>query len=174
MYNNSTEGSNTGEMSRFMLQMMVELGTPIEKLAIHTKQSQQLVASAPVEKTPEIAARLQDMRFLSPTAIGKYLRCQLSFFYNYIAKLKEPDNDDIDSIDNRVFGNIFHRAAQLMYETLLPSIGRGAGNDIIRKEHIERLLNKAGALDSVLDQAISEELFNLPKGTQKHPKLLSA
>ena len=171
MYNNSTEGSNTGEMSRFMLQMMVELGTPIEKMAIHTKQSQQLVASAPVEKTPEIAARLQDMRFLSPTAIGKYLRCQLSFFYNYIAKLKEPDNDDIDSIDNRVFGNIFHRAAQLMYETLLPSIGRGAGNDIIRKEHIERLLNKAGALDSVLDQAISEELFNLPKGTQKHPKL---
>ena len=37
-YNNSTEGSHKSEMSRFMLQMLVESGHPIQKIAMLSGQ----------------------------------------------------------------------------------------------------------------------------------------
>ncbi|MBP5507827.1 MAG: PD-(D/E)XK nuclease family protein, partial [Prevotella sp.] len=50
---------------------------------------------------------LHSMTTLSPTAINRYLRCPLLFFYNYVAGIKEP-NDESDVMDNLKFGNIFH------------------------------------------------------------------
>ena len=107
---------------------------------------------------------MQEMSSLSPTAINSYMRCPLQFFYKYVADIKEPDDNDDDDIDNRIFGNIFHRAAQLMYEKFLP-------HEMITEKDITRLLHTKDALSSVVSQAFSEELFHLPVGTIKHPPL---
>ena len=158
LYNNSTEGMATGEMSRFMLQLMVELGQPISKLSLQAGQIPLHTDAQFVEKTAAVMKRLDSYDKISPSAIIKYMRCPLLFFYNYVADIKEPDDNDEDNIDNRIFGNIFHRAAQLMYEQLLP-------HDMITRDAIEQLQKQKDALDKVLTQAFNEELFNKPVGT---------
>ena len=164
VYNKATEGTSTGEMSRFVLQLMVELGTPIKRQTLQAGQIPLRDDAHPILKNPSVVARLQEIKSLSPTAINRYMRCQLLFYYNYIAGIKEPDSNDEDQVDNRTFGNIFHRAAELVYERLLPK-------DIITEEDIDKILNQRNSLDSIMSQAVSEELFNLPKGTTKHPTL---
>ena len=171
LYNSSTQGSQTGEMSRFMLQLLVESGCSIERLALQAGQEPMQREAAVIAKDGIVAERLATLTTISPTALNTYLRCRLRFFYKYIAGLKESDDTDEDDIDNRTFGNIFHRAAQLMYERLLP---RGT----ITTENIEYVLKTgksvvAGTdtLETVIDEAYAAELFKLPDGTRNHPRL---
>ena len=164
LYNNSTEGMATGEMSRFMLQLMVELPQPISRQLLQAGQTPLPHHPDTMQKTPLVLDKLRQ-RTLSPTAINKYIACPLQFYYNYVAELYDSDDTDEDTVDSRIFGLIFHRAAQLVYDTLLP---RG----IIEAEDIDQLLaSRQHPLDSVVAQAFSEELFHLPEGTTHHPQL---
>ena len=164
LYNNSTEGMATGEMSRFMLQLMVEWPQTISRQLLQAGQTPLPHHPETIQKTPDIMERLRH-RVFSPTAINKYIACQLQFFYNYIAELTDNEDNDEDTIDSRIFGLIFHRAAQLVYEQLLPK-------GIIQAEDIEKILQaRPSPLDTVVAQAFSEELFHLPIGTTRHPQL---
>lgn len=176
LYNNSTQGSKTGEMSRFMLQLLVETNHPIKRIALKAGQEPMQWQVSLIEKDEIIAKKLNDISYISPTAINAYLRCPITFYYRYIAGLTEPMDNDEDDIDNRMFGNIFHCAAQLMYEELLPK-------DRITKENIEYVLKTEksaksfserksnGTLDSVITSAFNKELFRLPSTSKKKPKL---
>lgn len=164
LYNNSTEGYKTGEMSRFMLQLMVELGQPIKRESLRAGQIQLPYEANAVVKNETVMERLNAIKTISPTAINRYIRCQILFYYNYVAGIKEHDDTDEDKIDNRIFGNIFHRAAQLMYEKLLPK-------RILSQEPIDRVKRDKKAMFEVVEQAVSEELFNMPEGTVHHPEL---
>ena len=73
-----------------------------------------------VEKNEAVLRKLDEMSYFSPTAINTYITCKLKYYFKYIAGIKETDEIDVDDVDNRIFGNIFHTAAQLMYEKLLP------------------------------------------------------
>lgn len=176
LYNNSTQGSKTGEMSRFMLQLLVELNQPIQRLALQAGQEPMKWNTVDIEKDSIVEEKLNQISYFSPTAINSYLRCPLIFYYKYITGLSEPIDNDEDDIDNRIFGNIFHCAAQLMYEQLLPK-------ERITKENIEYVLktgksaqsmtetNGNATLDSVITEAFARELFQFKPGTKKHPKL---
>ena len=164
LYCNATEGSHTGEMSRFMLQMLVEWRHSIKRETLQAGQTPVWNHVKAIEKHGVVTDRIRHLNVLSPTAINTYRTCQIQFFYKYVAGLREPDQTDEAQVDNRIFGNIFHRAAQLMYEQLLPEV-------IETLEPVDLLLKEPAKLATVLDQAISEELFNLPKGTVRHPEL---
>ena len=97
---------------------------------------------------------------LSPTAINRYLRCQLLFFYNIVAGLKESD-DETDDIDNRTFGNIFHKSSQLIYEQLMDT------NSTITDRAIKDFLADKLALQRVVDRAFNEELFKVSNTNQR-------
>ena len=109
-------------------------------------------------------ADLSSRRGLSPTGINTYLRCQLRFYYKYVAGIREQDEQDEDIIDNRIFGNIFHRAAELMYNNLLP-------HGIITTKDIDKALNDHASFESVIAQAINESLFNKHENLTKMPAL---
>ena len=139
LYNNSTEGTNTKEMSRFMLQLMVETNHTIQHLMVKCDQKVQATSVSPIIKDENIIKKLNTITRLSPTAINTYLRCQVSFYYKYIVGLKELDDMDIDTMDNRHFGTIFHSAAQLLYEKILPA-------GVINKLDIEKVLKNRHSL----------------------------
>ena len=163
MYNKSTEGTGTGEMSQFMLQLLVELQSPISRLTLHAGQSVNPRRPQAIEKDERVVSRLVHRKF-SPTAINTYLRCQLRFYYKYVAGIMEPDNQDEEIVDNRVFGNIFHRAAELMYDNLLP---KGE----ITADDIDKLLRDKSLLNSVVAQAINEKLFHRTENLSQMPSL---
>ena len=157
-FNNATDDGQKGEMSRFMLQFMVENGNQnIKRLTLQAGQSVTPILRQPIAKTGSVAERLRSMESLSPTAISRYLRCNLQFFYNKICDLKEQEEYEEDEIDNATFGNIFHRTAELIYGYL-------SGNDhrrTITTSMIEDLLKDQRKIDEFLDQAFREKLFKV-------------
>ena len=168
LYNNATSDGKTAEMSRFMLQLMVENKTPISFLTLKAGQTPQLHAPKTIEKTPDVIAQMQK-RFskeeggISPTAINSYLRCQLRFFYRYVCEIAEPDSTEDDLIDNRLFGNIFHKAAQVIYT---PFIGK-----TISSMMLEELLKEEVTIERAVDEAIKQEFFKITDPSRPLPPL---
>lgn len=78
-YNKATEDGQTGEMSRFMLQMMVESGHDIHHGILTPDQSVKQALSGSVIKTPDLMNKLHQLTQLSPTAINRYFYCPLTF-----------------------------------------------------------------------------------------------
>lgn len=86
VYNNATDDGHTGEMSRFMLQLLVESGHPIRQYALKAGQQISVRKPEPVMKSPAVMDILME-RFskkpdsrhalLTPTAINTYRRCPL-------------------------------------------------------------------------------------------------
>ena len=162
VYNNATDDGHTGEMSRFMLQLLVESDHPIRQYAL--KAGQQLVTrtAEPVVKTPAVMEILKD-RFakkpdtchalLTPTAINTYRRCPLSFFYRYIGGLREMDDEELQ-IDDRIFGIVFHAASQYLYQQMMQQ-----GHRIERPQILQVLQSKV-AIEMAVDKAFREQIPN--------------
>ena len=152
-YNKAASKTATGEMSRFMLQLMVESGQNIHFKNLNASQNPLQSIKRPIVKNQEVMRNIYQTDRLSPTAITTYLRCQMRFYYRYIAGIKEPDNEE-DEIDNRIFGNIFHRAAELFYESK-------CNKDIVQKQDIINALKDKSLLPRIIEEAFREKLFNV-------------
>ena len=158
-YNNSTDNGHTGEMSRFMLQLLVESGQKIDHYSLTAKNQPTPLMPKALEKDETALSKLEEMSRLSPSAINTYIRCKLAFYYQYIAHIKEPDSDP-ETIDNRMFGNIFHRAAYLIYKDITDH------SPVIEKAHIQAYLSNRKLLASVVDRAFEEEECKTNNGLQ--------
>jgi CRISPR/Cas system-associated exonuclease Cas4 (RecB family) len=144
LYNNSTEGGQRGEMSRFMLQLMVEYPHHIQHFSLASGQQSVRWQPQPIAKLQPSTINHQ-ITFLSPTAINTWLRCSLQFFYRYVGGLKEPNvPDDELELDNRMFGNVFHRAADLLYHQLPQYVDKSIFQHLLRnKQELERAVDEA-------------------------------
>ena len=158
-YNNSTDNGHTGEMSRFMLQLLVESGQKIDHYSLTAKNQPTPLMPKAIEKDEAALSKLEEMSRLSPSAINTYIRCKLAFYYQYVAHIKEPDSDP-ETIDNRMFGNIFHRAAYLIYKDITDH------SPVIEKTHIQAYLSNRKLLASVVDRAFEEEECKTNNGLQ--------
>jgi hypothetical protein len=168
LYNNATSDGKTAEMSRFMLQLMVENKIPISFLTLKSGQTPQLHTPKTIEKTPDVIAQMQkrfskDKGGISPTAINSYLRCQLRFFYRYVCEIAEPDSTEDDLIDNRLFGNIFHKAAQVIYTPFI--------SNTVTSMMLEDLLKEEVTIERAVDEAIKQEFFKINDPTRPLPPL---
>lgn len=165
-FNNATDDGRQGEMSRFMLQYLVESGQTIKRLTMQAGQSVSTVSRVPIEKDEAVQKKLADIESLSPSAINRYLRCQLMFYYNTVCGLSDNYDDADQEIDNIIFGDIFHRTAQLIYEDLSGQNHRR----LITADDIERLVTKEKyKIDVYLDQAFREKLFKVER-PDFHPR----
>ena len=151
-YNNSTEDGHTGEMSRFMLQLLVESPHTIERRSLQSGQQQMHLRPQKREKDAQVMETLRSFKSLSPSAINRYLACQLTFYFRYVLGIMEPDDNEEDEIDSRIFGNIFHRSAQLLYDRM---------GKVIRPDQLKELLQHHEQIEITVDKAIREELFNI-------------
>ena len=165
LYNNSTEDGQRGEMSRFMLQLMVEYAHPIKHYSLSSGQQSVRWQPQPIKKTVSTwplaissepkANSQKPIAIISPTAINTWMRCSLRFFYRYVGGLQEPEvPDDELELDNRMFGNVFHRAADLLYHGL---------PQYIDKSILQHLLRNKQELERAVDEAFHLEMPYLPQ-----------
>lgn len=167
VYNTATDGINRGELSRFMLQFLIEWGYPVLRKQLETAQSPQDSTPIIIEKTPDVMERMKsvfDIRnnpkaLISPSALNCYLDCPLKFYYKYVALLSAPDEVTAD-IDSAKFGSIFHYAAEHIYKDLT------AHGKLISKENLETLLKDEVRLQTYVDNGFKELFFNLPQNEQ--------
>lgn len=155
LYNNATDDGQKGEMSRFMLQLMIKsYGTQhIKRYTLTAGQNQSSRLCQAKTKTEEVMKVLHDMKSISPSALGQYMRCPLQFYYNSICQLHQQDEDNIDEIDNTMFGDLFHRSAELIYKQLSQQ------QTTITKDMILSVLKDPSFLERIIDQAFREKLF---------------
>lgn len=167
VYNTATDGINRGELSRFMLQFLIEWGYPVLRKQLEAAQSPQSSAPIIIEKTPDVMKRMKsvfDIRsnpkaLISPSALNCYLDCPLKFYYKYVALLSAPDEVTAD-IDSAKFGSIFHYAAEHIYKDLT------AHGKLISRENLETLLKDEVRLQTYVDNGFKELFFNLPQNEQ--------
>ncbi len=156
LYNNSTEGGQRGEMSRFMLQLMVEYPHAIQHFTLTSGQQSLRWQPVALSKTNTswLSTMNQKTVFFSPTAINTWIRCPLRFFYRYVGGLQEPVvPDDELEIDNRSFGLVFHQAADLLYHQL---------PQYVDKSILQHLLKQKQELERAVDEAFRLEMPFLP------------
>ena len=90
----------------------------------------------------------------------------------------EPDEIDEDEVDNRIFGNIFHRAAELFYygfasKSDIQTDEKGKQQLIrpivITADILDQAMKDKMLVDRLVDQAFREELFKVGNNDY-HPK----
>ena len=169
VYSAGTTDNKLNEMSRFMMQLMVESGHKIKRCmlgtgadCLQTDRADAAVDIAPIviEKDARIIEKMKQRfcrdennrkKSISPSAINKYMRCKMQFYFNYVAGLQEPDDNDDTVIDNRIFGNIFHKAAELMYK-----------DERMQKSGVRPTREQ---ITAYVDNAFKTELFNIDEET---------
>ncbi len=163
VYNSSSDNGKAGELSRFMLQLMVESNLPIHRAALQGGRQVTNYAPAPIEKTPHVMEQLErcfrritegpkaNSPRITPTAFNRFRRCELQFYYYYVLGLPDQAAIDEEAIDQRTFGNIFHEASQIIYEQLLKK------SNTINKEDLERLLKNKKEIVAAVDEAFKKE-----------------
>lgn len=152
VYNTSTENGNRGEMSRFMLQLMVESGHQISRLSLHAGQTSAEGAALEVAKSNRVMDILYGYDSLSPTAINRYIRCPMQFYFNNIAGIREPDEDIEEQLTSRAFGNIFHNSLEEIYKEY-EGIDKVITSELIGK------LSERSRVERVVDRMFQREMY---------------
>ena len=161
VYNNSADSKGGGECSRYILQLSGSNMYNIERLALGAEQSCGTITNDSVEKSEAMIETLR-RRFdkgynptakpLTPSAINRYIKCGLSFFYYYVLGLKPAEEIDVEMRPTD-FGIVFHKAAEELYKSMLN------GKHIIDANDIEQYLKYPQYLDGIVDRAFKETFF---------------
>ncbi|MBP3482858.1 MAG: PD-(D/E)XK nuclease family protein [Alistipes sp.] len=130
LYCSHADDKSTGEPSRYIRQLELESGFKVRKTEVGVDVN--LFENEPIE-IPKRGATLETLqRYLAeedpktiwPTAFSHYVSCPLMFYFADIARIR-PEEEIGDEIDNRIFGNIFHLAAQSVYSEFIGRLHAG-------------------------------------------------
>lgn len=149
LYCSHADERSTGEPSRYIRQLEYESDFNIEHIEVGVDVNLDEEEGIEIEKSDEVLASMG--RFLqpeapsklSPTAFALYLDCPLKFYFSVVAQLRGEDDIE-ESVDDRILGNIFHYAAQLLYGELIGSADVGQKlASLVTTENIERVVDEA-------------------------------
>lgn len=121
LYNNHTEGINTGEKSRFIRQL--ELGKQenhtVEKLIISPKVHIKSKLIREVTKTEAVMQRLREIaeKGFSPSALTSYIRNPWEFYFQKILRLNEFGEVE-ETVAANTLGTIVHDTLETFYKPL--------------------------------------------------------
>ncbi len=144
LYDSRTDGMQTGEQSRYLLQMQYLKGVEFQQLQPVSHIVTQGEQSVQVDKTPEVRARLAQFleggtRNLSASNLKTFIDCPLQFYFAHVCHLTTDDEMD-DELDDSKFGTILHNTLQTFYEQFA---GRMVMPDLLKKnvEHPHAILD---------------------------------
>ena len=161
-YNSEPDVLGQGEMSRYLQQLVYESKLKINELVLHNSAQPRAVVPIVVQKDENVRqalARLNEgtarSRGLSPSALNTYLECRLKFYFQYLARIREPLKVE-EEIDPRILGNFLHRVMEGFYHAILDK----KKNKTIDKDDFDLLDHR---LDKLIDQAFIKEYYLDPQ-----------
>tara|TARA_R110002020_G_scaffold41071_3_gene121240 strand:- start:76 stop:2790 length:2715 start_codon:yes stop_codon:yes gene_type:complete len=152
LYNNQADGLNSGEKSRFLLQLETDKNAKYNY--------EETSASAPVllhrthfkeiQKNNSIINELENLAQygFSPSALTTYIRNPLDFYYRYVLKIKEMEDVE-DIIAHNTLGTIVHNTLEILYKPYL--------NTILSTAIVKKILSK---VDEEVERQFEKE-YNL-------------
>ncbi|MCB0466480.1 MAG: PD-(D/E)XK nuclease family protein, partial [Aequorivita sp.] len=125
LYNNHSEGINTGEKSRFIRQLEIEKYTnhTIEKRILSPKVQIKPKSLKQIDKTETVMQRLQEIaeKGFSPSALTSYIRNPLDFYFQRILKLNEFEEVE-ETVAANTLGTIVHDTLEILYKPLIDTV----------------------------------------------------
>jgi hypothetical protein len=125
LYNSYSEGLNTGEKSRFLLQLDIEKHP---NHTLHKSISAPTITITPtalktIPKTEEVGKRLQEIagKKFSPSALTSYIRNPLDFYFQKILRVQEADIVE-ETVAANTLGTIVHEGLEALYTPLLGKV----------------------------------------------------
>ncbi|WP_114492360.1 PD-(D/E)XK nuclease family protein [Candidatus Ulvibacter alkanivorans] len=121
LYNTHSEGINTGEKSRFLLQLEIEKqpNHTIEQLSVTPKIHLKNKGAKQIEKTELLMERLREIaaKGFSPSALTSYIRNPIDFYFQKILRLDEADEVE-ETVAANTLGTIVHDSLEVLYSPL--------------------------------------------------------
>ena len=169
LYNNVFSDSNSGEMSRFAVQVSKELDSKTNKesnVEIVMKTFARNISSPEnfdieiknssdtIQKLKRYLASSDDPKVISPSALNTFLKCKLKFYLRYVACIKEEDVLD-EALGAASFGNILHNSMEKIYQ----DVTNKSGKKELTKENLDAIKN----IEKFIYEAFADEL-NIPIG----------
>ena len=159
LYDTEVKVLNTGEKSRFILQLaheMKDVANISEELVtapIRVPDIKPIVIEKDADITEELqkffipAGKHNASSSFSASKLLTYINCPAQFYFRYIAHLR-PTEDVADDIDERTFGTLLHESMHELYGDI----------KILDKKTIEELRKKvSGTVSSVFAKLIPQK-----------------
>lgn len=166
IYDARTIGTATGEMSRYVAQLLYLFGNGsinhrIMKFDVHAEDR----TNVTVIKTPEVMEKLKEFtkpkgRNLSATAINLYIKCPLSFYLRFVEGY-DPDNEVNDYMDASTYGTIVHSVMEQIFLAL-----KGKADEVtVTRDMLECYIKRSEILlDPIITATINKEYNHRPAG----------
>ena len=151
LYDSRTDGMSTGEESRFLKQLHFHYGVNIKRKSLIFETAFAQETKIEIDKTDEIMKKLQlfvaktdNAKALSASSIKTYIDCPLMFYLTRIEHL-ETVEEVSETIEESVFGNLFHATMEYIYKPFKDKIIQGDDLDklIANSHYIDQLIHKA-------------------------------
>ena len=167
------------EPSRYLQQLELEwtaVNPNIEwKKSVYTLQTKvELQPDFQVDKTDFILNKIRNQfeSGLSASAVNKYLKCPLDFYYRYVLGLGEQDQVE-ENMDVSSFGSIVHEVLEklfLPFAQVSPTGEKLESKGSVQVSDIQGMIPK---IDTLIHQAFLEFYDNKPEAFLKGKNFLS-
>lgn len=166
LYDTRAEEMQTGEVSRYFYQMKYLYDSYFEITANvpHYTVSAPEIHPVSVSKTPDIRQKIMAFtqgndKYLSASLINNYINCPLLFYFTAVEGLSEEDEVQ-ESIEADVFGSIFHRVMEMVYNRLK--------NNTITPDALTAIVDDEELLTEMIEKAFARYYFK----DEEHPQPL--
>lgn len=169
IYNSSAEGTRSGEMSRFLLQLKYDqryVSSFRDTRFIilpPAKVKDSIIRTDNVTRLFESFLFTDNENYLSPSGINTWITCNMRFYYRYIAGIKEPE-DILEEVDYLSFGNILHHAMKEIYD---PYTRR-----ILDSAELNKLIGSYDLIKSMAEQAFRKVFMKNSSGRIRGKNLI--
>ena len=157
LFNGTSEGVRTGEMSRYLHQLIYKRGLEIIRPGVEVMARERMPVV--IKHSPDIDQKLSNYttekdskKFLSPSAINAYIDCSLKFYLRYLARIGERDEVE-EEIGPAGFGTVVHETIRELYEEISDK-----GKAVIDRESLIAL-KASKRLEDVLTRIFMEHHY---------------
>ncbi len=121
-YTSAQESVGSNEASRYLLQLELELSRLNPNITLERKfyavpnTGSTTEVNSIIPKTPEILARLDELfeRSISASALNKYLKCPLDYYYRYVMDFGEESVVE-EEVEINTFGTFIHNVLEELF-----------------------------------------------------------
>lgn len=165
MYDARTGGVRSGEMSRYLHQLKYIYNRDTIKFSIVNYDVLALQKEdLAIPKTPEVMQKLnvyktpESKKYLSASALNKYISCPLSFYLYYVEGIQHED-EITEYMDEGTYGTIMHEIAEKIYMSL-----KGNASEVkITSDVLDSLKRRQGEIMRQITRSINYHYNKLGK-----------
>lgn len=147
LFDSRSEGTRTGEQSRYIRQLELHFGAKVNHYVVKAPIGH-VAEQDSIPKTDGHIAELHE-HSLSASALQNYLSCQAKFYYHSVCHLKE-ENEVSESLDAGMLGTVFHSTMEGLYE----------GRKTVTAEYLDSILKDSAKVHRMVSAKIMEMLHS--------------